>query len=388
MKIGYLHLGDPADGVTRYGRLLAAEVRRLPGVEVREATVGEPPGPARKAQWQTAADVLRECDLLHLQVKARDSRPGRAALGSTADLRAFLGAAGVPHVVTVHDLYPRRAAIAAVSHRLRRRAGPPSLPPVLTEIGRTALGHSAADRAALSAVLSGSRAALVTSSTERDRLRSGPWAVEVIPHFVERRPSAAPSHAIARARLGIGAEPVLTLLGYIHPRKGHRLAVEALPRLPPSARLVFAGGAQGAEGAYLRSVLDVARRLGVHDRLTVTGRLSDDDLWNWLAATDVAVCPFRFFAASGSLSTWVSALRPLVVSRQPQLADYDAVAPGAIRSFAPYTPEALARALVDALAESTPDDVPGLVRLADALAIERVAERHVEAYARAAGSVT
>ena len=215
MKIGYLHLGDPADGVTRYGRLLAAEVRRLPGVEVREAAVGEPPGRAREAQWQTAADVLRECDLLHLQVKARGSRPGKAALGSTADLRAFLGVAGVPHVVTVHDLYPRRAAIAAVSHRLRRRPGPPSLPPVLTEIGRTTLGHTAADRAALSAVLSGSRAALVTSSTERDRLPSGPWAVEVIPHFVERRPSAAPSHASARARLGIGAEPVLTLLGYI-----------------------------------------------------------------------------------------------------------------------------------------------------------------------------
>ena len=69
---------------------------------------------------------------------------------------------------------------------------------------------------------------------ELDRLR-------VIPHFVERR-TLSLSAEEARARLGLSDRRIVTLLGFVYGRKGHRYAVEAVPYLPDDVVMVYAGG--------------------------------------------------------------------------------------------------------------------------------------------------
>ena len=66
------------------------------------------------------------------------------------------------------------------------------------------------------------------------------------------------------------------------------------------------------------------------DRVRFMGYVPDDELETVLAATDVALCPFREMSASGALATWISAGRPIVTSDLPPIRELDALAPGAV----------------------------------------------------------
>ena len=126
--------------------------------------------------------------------------------------RAYRGAL----VVTLHDVFDR--------HGLRQRWLEPEVWG-LRWLGRTA------DRL------------VVHSQVEVERLR-GLVPLErlrVVPHFVERR--TLPLSAVeARARLGLADRRIVTLLGFVYGRKGHRYAVEAVPYLPDDVVMVYAGG--------------------------------------------------------------------------------------------------------------------------------------------------
>lgn len=135
---------------------------------------------------------------------------------------------------------------------------------------------------------------------------------------------------------------MITLLGFIHERKGHQLLVKALSHLPEQVIVVFAGGASPGNEHFVQNLLALAEADGVAHRLRITGFLSEVNLERYLVATDLAVCPFQSFAASGSLSTWISVARPLLAFDLPQIAEYNRIAPDAFKTFQPYTPEALA----------------------------------------------
>ena len=66
-------------------------------------------------------------------------------------------------------------------------------------------------------------------------------------------------------------------------------------------------------------------------------------------ASHLAGCPFEMLSASGSLSTGVSLGRPILASDLPQIAEYNRIEPGAIKTFQPYTSEALAAAITHQL---------------------------------------
>jgi glycosyltransferase involved in cell wall biosynthesis len=100
----------------------------------------------------------------------------------------------------------------------------------------------------------------------------------------------APSRASARARLGLSpGDFVVAALGRFVPVKGFDLLVAALPRLSaavPGARLLLIG--DGPERAGLTAL---AARLGVGDRVTITGATAD--VGAYLAAADVFAAPSR-----------------------------------------------------------------------------------------------
>ncbi|MEH1102229.1 glycosyltransferase [Micromonospora sp. CPCC 205561] len=108
----------------------------------------------------------------------------------------------------------------------------------------------------------------------------------------------------ARLRAGLGVPegaPLLVFFGFVHPVKGLRYLIEALPelrRVQPDLRLLVVGGftsqalPQREARAFRAELVELTRRCGVADAVTFTGHLPADRVSAALHAADVAVLPF------------------------------------------------------------------------------------------------
>lgn len=88
-----------------------------------------------------------------------------------------------------------------------------------------------------------------------------------------------------RAELGVDGAPLLLSVGHLIERKGHHVAIDALAQLlkqQPGARLLVIG--EGEERAALTAQ---AERLGVADKVKLTGSLPNVELLKWYSAADV-----------------------------------------------------------------------------------------------------
>lgn len=104
--------------------------------------------------------------------------------------------------------------------------------------------------------------------------------------------------AEAKAALGVQG-PLLVAAGALVPRKGQRLALEALAMLPEATLLLVGGGPD-------RQPLEAyARKLGVADRARFLGNRPHAELPGLLAAADLLVHPS---ASEGLANVWVEAL--------------------------------------------------------------------------------
>jgi teichuronic acid biosynthesis glycosyltransferase TuaC len=95
---------------------------------------------------------------------------------------------------------------------------------------------------------------------------------------------------LARQKLGLPLDAKLLLsVGHLIERKGHYIAIDALPLLPPDVRLLIAGG--GPDRAALQKLAD---KLGVADRVQFVGVVPQTDLKWWYSAADaLALCSSR-----------------------------------------------------------------------------------------------
>lgn len=345
--LGFLHLGRPESGVRRYGQLIAEEAATREGLQVTEVEAGRVDQSSE--QLARVADELSGCDVVLMQWNKRGwGKHGRALPRLMRFRRSYRGAL----VVTMHDVFDRDGFRARYAH-----------PDVwsLRQLGRTA------DRI------------VVHSQIEVERLR-GIIPVEkmrVVPHFVEsRKLPMTPEEA--RARLGLGDRRLVTLLGFVYGRKGHRYAVEAVPYMPDDAIMVYAGGP--IEGRTF--VYDLARQkadeLELGDRFRITGYLGEDELGTWMAATHLAILPFTDLSASGSMSSWISSGKPMLVSDLPGTREYARRMPGALHFFGPAgEPWPLGAAISELLAKPLPDPDPGVQRLARELSMSNTVDRYL-----------
>jgi glycosyltransferase involved in cell wall biosynthesis len=344
--LGFLHLGRPESGVRRYGQLIAAEARSRPGLLLHEAEAGQIDEGAGKLA-AVAAD-LSGSQVVLMQWNRRSW--GKHA-GSLLRLQRFRRAYRGALVVTLHDVFSREG--------LRERYV------ALDTWSLRWLGR-AADRI------------VVHSDIEVERLRGiVPFErLRVIPHFVERRQLSL-SPAEARRRLGLDGRRVVTLLGFVYGRKGHRFAVEAVPQLPPDVVMVYAGGPVAGRSYVYDLALRKAAELELGDRFRITGYLSEEQFETWLAATHLAILPFTDLSASGSLSSWIAAGKPMLVSDLPGFREYEQRSPGALRFFSPTAPGPLATAIRDALEGPLRDPEPAVVQLGEELSMERTVDRYL-----------
>jgi glycosyltransferase involved in cell wall biosynthesis len=349
LRVGYLHVGRARSGVRRYGRIVASEAAERPDLEVVQADAGE--RDASLGELRRAAFRLRDCDVVHVQWKLADWGP---RVGGIPRLVALAESLRRPLVLTLHDVLERSG--------LRDRwLGPGA-------VGLRLLGR-VADR-------------LVVHSREDLRRLRGlvPLSrVEVVPHFVEVR-AGLPDRDAARQALGVEGRRVITLLGYLTKRRGHRLVMDALAGLPPDVTALFVGAPiEGRDhvGAALQAQ---ARDLGLGDRVRFMGYVDEPTLEQVLAATDVGLCPFRDMSASGALATWISTGRPIVASDLPPIRELEALSPGSLRWFSPYEPEAFAAVLAEVLAGRPAIMDDRVVRLGDQLATPRIVDRYARIY--------
>ncbi len=272
--LGFLHLGRSESGVRRYGQLIADEAKSRADIAVSEAEAGRIDESSEQLT-QVAAE-LASADVVVMQWNRRGwGKNGRSLPRLLRFRRAYKGAL----VVTMHDVFERQG--------LRQRHLQPDVWS-LRWLGRTA------------------ERIVVHSQIEVERLRGiiPVDKIRVIPHFVEdRQLSLTPEEA--RAKLGLSDRRIVTLLGFVYGRKGHRYAVEAVPFMPDDAVMVYAGGPVDGRTFVYDLALSRAEELGLGDRFRITGYLEDEAWETWIAATHLAILPFTDLSASGSLSSWI-----------------------------------------------------------------------------------
>lgn len=371
IRVGFLHLGAPEHGVSRYGRRLAAQMATREDCAVREVEVADVAEPSRtRILVREAMRDLADRDIVQIQFNRGLFGEGTAQVRL---VRALFDASRTPVVANLHDVYLDNPWLAWRKAETTLR--------VRFERARYFLTRTRPARRALADVVRRSAASLVCFECERDRLAKLPGAdrTRVVPHFVEPRPML-PKREDARRALDVEHRRVVAVLGYIHRRKGHDLVVDALPHLPEDVVVAFVGKATDEHGEYLRSLERRAEKVAGKGRLIVTGFVDEPLLESWLAATDVAVCPFRFFSASGSLATWISAAKPIVCHELPQIAEYRRVEPTAFSTFSRYEPRALADAISTTLAREGGGIDPAIARLREEFSLERVTDRTVAVY--------
>ncbi len=345
-RLGFLHLGRPESGVRRYGHLIAEEARTHPDLDIIEAEAGRVDQSSE--QLARVTSELADRDVVIMQWNRRGwGKQGRSLPRLLRFRRGYQGAL----VVTLHDVFARDG--------LRQRYLQPDVWS-LRWLGKTA------DRI------------VVHSQIEVERLRGiiDIDKIRVIPHFVEKRQLALTPQE-ARARLGLGDRRIVTLLGFVYGRKGHRYAVEAVPFMPDDAIMVYAGGPVAGRSYVYDLALAKAEELQLGDRFRITGYLSDEELETWIAATHLAILPFTDLSASGSLSSWISAGKPMLVSDLPGFREYARRVPGAINFFKPTEPWPLGSAISELLAMPLPDPDPSVQQLGRELSMERTVGRYL-----------
>lgn len=106
--------------------------------------------------------------------------------------------------------------------------------------------------------------------------------VRVIVHGVDPGLFQPVDRDLVRCRLGLHGTVLLTV-GHLISRKGHHLAIQALPDLP-EATLLIAG-----DGWYAEGLRELAVSLGVEDRVRFLGHVEQEDLKDYYCAADALV---------------------------------------------------------------------------------------------------
>ncbi|MET0144762.1 MAG: glycosyltransferase family 4 protein [Ilumatobacteraceae bacterium] len=230
------------------------------------------------------------------------------------------------------------------------------------------------------AVAAAATTAIVSSESERRRLGDHAivGAVAVIPLPV-REPASMPERSSIRA--GTAHTPVVGILGFIYPGKGHDEVIDALATVDRGDAVVVAIGRASDGHEDLVPELAERARQGGH-RFVTTGYLDDTAVAAWLASVDVAVAPATQPSASASLHAWIGAGRRPLVAASPYACEIAAHGDHLVTLYPPSDARDLAAAIGRAL-----DDPASTWRTGPPpprLTMAAVADAHRAVYAKAA----
>jgi len=276
----------------------ASLVREL---EARGVEVDVVPVPYTDRDPRRAAETLARvnaADLVHVQHEYTFF--GGVAPGSSS-LALYLRGLRRPYVVTAHTVFSAAELLRLPQeHRWRQRLAKrllASLPSYQAYVEREPFVRAAG-------------VIVHTEAARETMLRRGvlPERAHVIPAGI---PSPGPEGgspedgAAMRERFGLQGSRVLTVFGYVTPEKGYETALDALKELPPTVKLLIAGGTRVEhEGAYMEQLREGIQGRGLERRVAITGYLEEREIATAMALTDLVLVPHT--AANGSYSVRVA----------------------------------------------------------------------------------
>lgn len=175
------------------------------------------------------------------------------------------------------------------------------------------------------AVLGAATGWVVSSEHERTLAEEHlqPGRAGAVVHLPVITAATVPRGAVAPAPTG---DPVVGLLGWVYPGKGHAQVIAACAALGRPLVVRALGAVVRGHEPLVEELSDMARAGGL--RLEVSGWVGDDDLADALAGVSVPVCAHRSVSASGSLNSWLSGGRRPVVVDGSYAAELDVLRPG------------------------------------------------------------
>ena len=181
--------------------------------------------------------------------------------------------------------------------------------------------------------------------------------------------------AAARQQLGLQGGPLLLSVGHLVERKGHNLAVGAMPAVlikHPQARLFVIG--EGEERARLETQIAA---LGIGAHVTLTGALPNDQLDIWYSAADALILASSREGWANVLLESMACGTPVVATRiwgTPEVVAHDAVGLLVDQRSA----EGLAAAVLKLLA--VPADRAFVRRYAEGFSWEQTSQKQVDLF--------
>ncbi|MEY2850087.1 MAG: hypothetical protein RI885_2754 [Actinomycetota bacterium] len=147
-------------------------------------------------------------------------------------------------------------------------------------------------------------------------------------------------------------DPIVALIGFVYPGKGHREVIDAVARVRDGGRIavevVAFGAASAGHEADLEALVDHAERAGVV--FGSTGYLDDDELLRRCSRAAVPIAAHQHISASGSILTWLAAgRRPLVLDSR-YAREMAALRP---QTMTLYSPDGMDDVIAAALADPT-----------------------------------
>jgi glycosyltransferase involved in cell wall biosynthesis len=300
------HVAVLADGLERQGWVVtvAGPAGVLDGLRAGLVPVPVALGPSAVAAIRSLRPMVRDADVVH-------------AHGLTAGWTAWAAGAGPKLVVTVHNV-----VLDAASGRAA---------PLLRRLEAWLPGRA--------------RQTIVISPDMRQHLarRARPGTMHLVPP-VGPTPSAERSADEVRAELGLApSEPLVVLVGRLHPQKDIATLIEAAALLDPAVQVVVVG-----EGPQRTDLEDRIDALGLRHRVRLIG--ARDRAADYQAAADVVVMCSVWEGFGLVVAEALHLGRPVVattVGPVPEMV-IDGVTG---RLVAPSDPPGLASAITDLLAD-------------------------------------
>lgn len=312
-------------------------------------------------------------DLINIQYQA-------AAYGMTPPIHALPKVAGLPSVVTFHDL--RIPYLFPKAGRLRRDA--------VTYLARSASG----------VIVTNPEDRLTLERDSRVRaLAEIPIGSNITPEIsnlkipgAARQMHAKSQLADYRRKYGLGPDEVVVgYFGFLNASKGGETLFRALAQLP-NYKLLLIGGRAGTSdptnATYAAELDALAIQLGISNRILRTGYLPPDETAQAFLACDLMAMPY-VDGASFRRGTFMACLAhglPTITTQPavplPQLRDGDN-----IRLVPPEDPAALAAAMRELAADPVLRTrlSAGALALAEEFTWDKIAKRTVEFFERVKG---
>lgn len=153
------------------------------------------------------------------------------------------------------------------------------------------------------------------------------YPIDVIPLILHDHTDNIRGRDRASEKAALGYRPddyLVVSLGLVQYHKRNHITVEAFARFAerhPDAQLVLGG--EALDKRYLAHLEELIAEHGLQERVRITGWLSDDDFWRYLAACDVSI-NLRYPARgeeSGGLYWGLGSGKPVLVSNYAQFGD-------------------------------------------------------------------